>query len=306
MIKGSFMLASELPRVSTVLCASPAGLHRVGYQEWGDPDNPRVVVCVHGLTRLGDDFRELALALKKDFRVVAPDIVGRGRSSWLKDPMLYGVPQYVGDMVSLIARLNVAQVDWVGTSMGGLIGMTLAALEHSPIRRLVLNDVGALLSGEALGRIASYVGQHIEFESRQAAHQRCRQVYSGFGPHTDEQWSRIIDAALVPVPNSHRVRMHYDPDIAAPFRQAYGANTSGTTPPADLSLWHLYDAIRAPTMVMRGELSDLLTADVHAEMGRRGPKATTVEIAGVGHAPTLMHDDQIALVTDFLNEPTVT
>jgi pimeloyl-ACP methyl ester carboxylesterase len=300
------MQVSALPRVSTVLCASPVGLHRVAYQEWGDPDNPRVVVCVHGLTRLGDDFLDLALALKKDFRVVAPDIVGRGRSSWLKDPMLYGLPQYVSDMVSLIARLNVAQVDWVGTSMGGLIGMTLAALDQSPIRRLVLNDVGASLSGEALGRISSYVGQHIEFESRQAAHQQCRKLYSGFGPHSDQQWSRLMDAGLLPVPNTDRVRVHYDPAIAAPFRHAYGTQGTQSTqgadnaPPADLSLWHVYDAIRAPTMVIRGALSDLLTADVLAEMGRRGPKAKTIEIAGVGHAPTLMQDDQIALVMEFL------
>lgn len=296
------MPLSALPRVSSVMCASPAGLHRVAYQEWGDPENPRVVVCVHGLTRLSDDFRALAMTLRKDYRVVAPDIAGRGRSAWLKDPMLYGVPQYVSDMVCLIARLNVAQVDWVGTSMGGLIGMTLAALGQSPIRRLVLNDVGALLSGDALGRISTYVGQHTEYESREQAHQQLRMIYAGFGPHSSQQWAEIIDAGLLSVPNSERVRVHYDPAIAAPFRHLYGDAGNAGKRPDDLSLWHLYDAIQVPTLVLRGAQSDLLTADVLAEMTRRGPRAKSVEFAGVGHAPTLMHDDQIQVITDFLSE----
>lgn len=294
------MALLALPRVSSVVCASPAGLHRVAYQEWGDAENPRVLVCVHGLTRLGNDFVDLASALQNDYRIVAPDIVGRGRSGWLKDPMAYGVPQYVNDMVTLLARLNVAQVDWVGTSMGGLIGLALAALEHSPIRRLVLNDVGAKLSGEALGRIAAYVGQKTEFPSRAAAHAQLRVLYRGFGPHSEEQWARIIDAGLVSEPGSEHVRVHYDPAIAEPFRRHYGQANALGGPAADLDLWHLYDAVSCPTMVIRGAESDLLTADVLAEMTRRGPCAKAVEFAGVGHAPTLMHSDQIQVVADFL------
>lgn len=295
------MPLSALPRVSSVLCASPAGLHRVAYQEWGDPENPRVLVCVHGLTRLSDDFRDLAQALHKDYRVVAPDIVGRGRSGWLKDPMAYGVPQYVNDMVTLLARLNVAQVDWVGTSMGGLIGMTLAALPQSPIRRLVLNDVGAKLSGEALGRIAAYVGRETEYPSRAAAHARLRVLYRGFGPHSEAQWDSLINAGLVEVPGSDCVRVHYDPAIAAPFRHHYWQASHPGQPPADLELWPLFDAIACPTLVIRGAESDLLTADVLAEMTRRGPRAQAVAFAGIGHAPTLMHQDQVQVVADFLN-----
>ncbi len=290
-----------LPRVSSILCASPAGLHRVAYQEWGDPDNPHVVVCVHGLTRLSDDFRALATVLQRDYRVVAPDVVGRGRSGRLKDPMAYGVPQYVSDMVTLLARLNVSQVDWVGTSMGGLIGMTLAALDHSPIRKLVLNDVGAKLSGDALGRIAAYVGQKTEFPSRAAAHAQLRVLYQGFGPHTDAQWGQLIDAGLVNLPGSDAVRVHYDPEIGAPFREHYGKAAVSGQQPVDLELWHLYDRISCPTLVMRGAESDLLTPDVLAEMAQRGPRAQTVEFAGIGHAPTLMHHDQIQAIADFLD-----
>ncbi len=299
--KGFDMLLSALPRVSSVLCASPSGLHRVAYQEWGDPENPRVVVCVHGLTRLSDDFHELAAALKDDYRVVAPDIVGRGRSGWLKDPMAYGVPQYVSDMVTLLARLNVSKVDWIGTSMGGLIGMSLAALEHSPIRRLVLNDVGAKLSGDALGRIAAYVGQKTEYANRALAHAQLRILYQGFGPHSDVQWERLIDAGLVSLPDSDRVRVHYDPAIGAPFREHYGKAMAAGEPPADLELWHLYDRVACPTMVIRGAESDLLTTDIFSEMSRRGPRASLVEFAGVGHAPTLMHTDQIAAIQAFLD-----
>lgn len=298
--KGFDMPLPALPRVSSVLCASPTGLHRVAYQEWGEPDNPRVVVCVHGLTRLGDDFRDLAVALQNDYRVVAPDIVGRGRSGWLKDPMAYGVPQYVSDMITLLARLNVSQVDWVGTSMGGLIGMSLAALEKSPIRRLILNDVGAKLSGDALGRIAAYVGQKTEFSSRAAAHAQLRVLYQGFGPHSESEWSRLIDAGLVAVPESDRVRVHYDPAIGEPFRAHYAQAFSAGQTPADLELWHLYDAISCPTLVIRGAESDLLTADIADEMSRRGPKADRIDFAGVGHAPTLMHRDQIAAIETFL------
>lgn len=280
----------------------------MAYQEWGDPDNPNVVVCVHGLTRISDDFAWLARALESDFRVVCPDVVGRGRSSWLKNPMLYGVPQYTSDMVTLLARLDVQQVRWVGTSMGGLIGMSLAALEGSPITHLVLNDVGAKLSGAALARIASYVGVATEFHDRLQAHAALRNIFAGFGPHSDAQWAELLDSVLVPVADpqgdSQRVRLHYDPAIAVPFRQTYAQAQAAGTAPADLDLWPLYDAIRCPTLILRGAQSDLLTSAVMNEMCHRGPRARAVEFHGIGHAPTLMHDDQIKAVTDFLRTET--
>lgn len=274
----------------------------MAYQEWGDPDNSDVVVCVHGLTRSSDDFSVLAQALSHRYRVVCPDVVGRGRSSWLRDPMLYGVPQYASDMVSLIARLNLPHVKWVGTSMGGLIGMALASLKDSPVERLVLNDVGAVLSGQALARIAKYVGLVTEFESRELARNALRAIFSGFGPHSEEEWVTLLDPMLMDISGSTRVRLHYDPAIAEPFRQTYGAAAASGAPVADLIMWPVYDAISCPTLLMRGASSDLLSAQVAAEMGHRGPKARLVEYAGVGHAPTLMHDDQIQVVRDFLSE----
>jgi pimeloyl-ACP methyl ester carboxylesterase len=272
----------------------------MAYQEWGDAENPRVVVCVHGLTRISDDFVDLAAALKKDFRVVCPDVVGRGRSSWLKDPVHYGLPQYVGDMSALLAGLAADRVYWVGTSMGGLIGMALAAQPQAMIARLVLNDVGAELSGEALGRIAGYLGIKTRFAHLDEARAHLRAVFAGFGPHSEAQWQQITDAVLVKEADGWR--LHYDPEIAAPFRAAYGpAFLEGKTP-APIDLWPVYEAVRCPTMVIRGADSDLLTAPVLQQMALRGPKARVLEIPGVGHAPSLMHDDQINAVAQFLSE----
>lgn len=286
----------------------------MAYQEWGDTQNPNVVVCVHGLTRTSEDFSVIAQALSHDYRVIAPDVVGRGRSGRLKDPMHYGVPQYASDMVALLARLDVPQVKWIGTSMGGLIGMALAAMQDSPIERLVLNDVGAVLSGEALQRIAQYVGEVTEFENREQAHAVLKKIYAGFGPHSDDQWAMLLDSVLLPVEGSSRLRPHYDPGIAAPFKSAYlptnsvpGAGSNAAPSAAqsvapDLQLWPLYDAITCPTLLIRGKESDLVSSAVFEEMQRRGPQAKGLEFAGVGHAPTLMHADQIAPIQQFLND----
>jgi pimeloyl-ACP methyl ester carboxylesterase len=276
---------------------SPCGLHTMAYQEWGDPKNAEVVVCVHGLTRTGHDFSTLAQAFEGRYRVVAPDVVGRGRSGRLNDPMHYGVPQYASDMMTLIARLDVPCVHWIGTSMGGLIGMRLAALQNSPIKRLVINDVGAVLSGEALQRIGQYVGLPVMYDSREQAHSALRKIYAGFGPHSDAQWAQLLDTVLVPVEGSSALRLHYDPQIAAPFKAAYSTDQAV---PQDLDLWALYEAITCPTLLLRGKQSDLVSSEVFEEMQRRGPRACAAEFAGVGHAPTLMHDDQIAVVEAFL------
>jgi pimeloyl-ACP methyl ester carboxylesterase len=295
---------SARSRWSQLMCISPSGLHRMAYQEWGDSQNPNVVVCVHGLTRTSEDFLALAQALRNDYRVIAPDVVGRGRSGRLKDPMHYGVPQYVSDMVALIARLNVTKVKWIGTSMGGLIGMALAPLQDSPIERLVLNDVGAVLSGQALQRIGQYVGEVIEFESREQAHAVLRRIYAGFGPHSDDQWARLLDSVLLPIEGSSKLKLHYDPGIAAPFKAAYVTSQSGQSQgqntAQDLDLWTLYDAIACPTLLIRGKESDLVPSEVFEEMQRRGPRAKGLEVTGVGHAPTLMNAEQIAPIMEFL------
>ena len=310
---GSTLLPNEA-RQAFVHCSGPAGEHRMAYQEWGEPENPEVVVCVHGLTRVSDDFSELARALRDRYRVVCPDVAGRGRSDWLKNPTFYGVAQYAADMAALIVQLKVERVRWVGTSMGGLIGMSLAALQDAPISRLVLNDVGAVLPAQALARIARYVGRKPEFESRREADLELRAIFSGFGPHSEAQWRQLIDTVLVEVPGTGKVRVHYDPAIAEPFRLAYGsdenneatndsADGSAKHPTADVDLWPIYDAIRCPTLLLRGALSDLFTSQVLDEMRTRGPKPEVAEFAGVGHAPTLMHADQIAVVDEFLSRP---
>lgn len=282
---------SEPFRSNRVQCASASGLHRMAYLEWGERDNPRVLVCVHGLTRCARDFDVLAREMSAHYRVVCPDVAGRGDSDWLRDPMEYGLATYVGDMVALIARLDVQSVHWVGTSMGGLIGMALASLEGTPVSRLVLNDVGPVLSAVSLDRIGSYVGKAPKFHDFEAAEQYVRTVSATFGPHSDAEW-RFLTEHVVQRAADGGWRMKYDPDIAASF-------ASGQTP-KDLELWNLWDSIRCPTLVLRGERSDLLTRETVAKMAKRGPRAKIAEIAGVGHAPTLMHADQVALVREFL------
>jgi pimeloyl-ACP methyl ester carboxylesterase len=274
-----------------VRCASPKGLHRIAYLEWGDPRNERVLVCVHGLTRCARDFDTLAAAMSDRCRVVCPDVAGRGDSAWLPDPMLYQLPQYLADMATLIARLDVERVEWVGTSMGGLLGMALASLPDTPVARLVINDAGPVVTKTSLERIASYVGNAPVFPDIEAAEKYVRAVSATFGPHTDAEW-RFLTEVVVRKNDGGGLRLHYDPKLAQPFR--------ATMPDRDLELWPVWDAIRCPTLVLRGALSDLLTRDTCEKMAGRGPQAKVVEIPGVGHAPTLMHADQVKLVRDFL------
>jgi len=280
------------PRRRSVQCASPKGLHRIAYLEWGDPRNKDVLVCVHGLARSSRDFDELARTLCGHFRVACPDLAGRGDSDRLADPALYVVPQYVSDMVTLIARLDAESVNWVGTSLGGLVGMALAAQPGAPIKRLVLNDVGPVIAKAALERIATYLGQAPAFPSVEEAEKYVRAVSAPFGPHTESQW-RFLTETWIRKDAEGKWRPHYDPRIADEYKR--------TLPAQDIELWYLYDAIRCPTMVLRGEQSDLLPRQTAEAMARRGPKAKVVEIAGVGHAPTLLNPDQIGIVRDFLH-----
>ena len=272
-------------------CASAAGLHRIAYREWGDPRNREVLVCVHGLTRSSRDFDELARTLCGQFRVVCPDVAGRGDSDRLADPKLYNWTQYVADMVTLIARLDVESVNWLGTSLGGLVGLALAAQNGSPVSKLILNDASAVLSRAALERIGAYVGAARVFATLDEAENYLRSIAAPFGEHSAAQW-RTLTETWVRKNDDGTWRPHYDLRIA----DAYQASM----PQKDLELWHLYDAVRCPTLLIRGERSDVVSRDTAAQMMRRGPKAKVVEIRGVGHAPTLLHADQIALVRDFL------
>ncbi len=274
-----------------VQCITPSGLHSLAWWEWGDPGNRRVLVCAHGLTRCGRDFEALAQALAGHYRVVSPDFPGRGASDWLRNPAEYQVPTYVGDMVTLFARLDAEAIDWVGTSMGGLVGMAIAALPDQPIRRLVLNDVGAILPGLALDRIGRYVGSNPRFESFEAALACIRLIHAPFGPHDEAQWRFLAEVVVRQNPDGSW-RLHYDPAIAAAFAAGGGA--------ADVDLWEMYEAIRIPVLLVRGAESDLVPAALAREMTARGPRARLVEFAGVGHAPTLMQADQIDAVRSFL------
>jgi len=278
-------------RRGSVRCASAAGLHRVAYLEWGEPENDRVLICVHGLTRCARDFERFAQAMSDRYRVVCADIAGRGESEWLADPALYTIPQYVADMVTLIARLDVEHVHWVGTSMGGLIGMFLAAQKGTPVARLVMNDAGPVVTKASIERIATYLGVAPPLPTIEAAEQLVRAVSASFGPHTDAEW-RFLTEVVVRKNADASYRLHYDPRIAEPFRKSL--------PEKDLEFWPSYDAVRCPTLVLRGEQSDLLTRDTCEQMAQRGPRATTIEIEGVGHAPTLLHEDQIRIVRNFL------
>ena len=284
------------PRLDHVQCLSPSGLHRMAYWEWGDPANPRVLLCVHGLTRTGRDFDQVARRLATHYRVVCPDVVGRGASDWLHNPAGYTIAQYVADMVTLIARLRPAVLHWFGTSMGGLIGMAYASLPGAPVARLVLNDVGPRLDAGALQRIGTYLGQPISFDSFDEGVAYVRQVSQSFGTHSDAQWKEFSRFTLREVDG--RWRFHYDPDIAVVFKQT----TPQMVTAGEVALWAAYDAIDCPTLLVRGSDSDLLSADTAREMTQRGPKARLLEFPDVGHAPSFLHEPQIDLVEAFLLE----
>ena len=268
---------------------SPHGFHRVVYDEWGDPDNMRVVVCVHGVGRNARDFTDLAAALLDTHRVISIDMPGRGRSEWLADPNDYVFPTYLTVLTALIARTGAQAVDWVGTSMGGLLGIVLAAQPNTPIAKLVVNDVGPAIEPAALERIRGYFGLDPTFATYDEIAQYIRNVSAPFGPHTDEQWDRLT-ASNVRQRADGQWGLAYDPGIAVPFRAA-------AAPP---DLWGLWDAIRCPTLVLRGKESDLLSAATAAQMSTRGPKPAIVEFAGVGHAPMLLSANQIDPVARFL------
>jgi pimeloyl-ACP methyl ester carboxylesterase/HPt (histidine-containing phosphotransfer) domain-containing protein len=265
--------------------------HRVAYTEWGDPAAPHVVVCVHALTRTGRDFDALARELAvRGCRVVCPDMPGRGDSDWLEQVSDYNFITYLNDMAALLARLGADTVDWIGSSMGGLIGMMLAAKGNTPVRRLVLNDVGAVLAKAGLERIQSYVGVDMQFSSREAAVARLRLLLAGFGPMSPTQFEHFADTSLRPAPGGG-LRLHYDPAIGEALR---------ASPAAEVDLWPVWDALRCPVLLLRGALSDLLSAEVADQMTRRGPGCRLVTFADTGHAPSLTTPEQISAVCDWL------
>ncbi len=269
----------------------PDRRYSLAYTTFGRSGSHRTIICVHGLTRNGRDFDVLASALADRAFVVCPDVVGRGRSDWLDDPKDYAVPTYAGHMLQLIQHLGVSEVDWIGTSMGGLIGMGIAAMEDSPIRRLVLNDVGPFIPKSALERIGTYLGLELVFDDMAALEAHLRQVHAPFGPLSDEQWAHLAEHSASRRADG-KVVLGYDPKIAEPFKTA--------DPAQDLDLWPIFEGIRCPTLVMRGGESDLLLEETARRMTETGPKADLVTIDGVGHAPALMAPDQIEAIKSWL------
>ncbi len=301
-------------RTDYLLGLTAHGFHKIFYTDWGDPASEHTVICVHGLTRNCRDFDTLAQALAVACRVICPDVAGRGRSDWLYNKDDYSYPQYMADMNALIARVSACpaaagmlgkladaltrrhgsrSLYWVGTSMGGMLGMLLASRPNSPIRKLVVNDVGPLIPKASLERIAMYVGKDPRFKTLAELEGYVRTVSAPFGPLTDAQWHHLtVTGAKQHADGTWG--MSYDPDLAAPFRKG---------PPQDVDLWNYWDTITCPTLVLRGAESDLLLKETAAEMQKRGPRAHLVEFAGIGHAPMLMADDQIKVVKDFLLAP---
>jgi pimeloyl-ACP methyl ester carboxylesterase len=290
----------DQPRLRHVQCLDGRGLHRMAYWQWerAGGSAERVLVCVHGLARQGRDFDTLARALREGWRVVCPDVVGRGESDRLADPMAYQITTYVADMVTLLARLDAKTVHWFGTSMGGLIGMALAALPGSPVTRLVLNDVGPTIDPAGIARIGAYLGLPLTWASEEEAADYLLTISQGFGPHSRDEWLALTRPMLRR--EGDRWRLHYDPAIGVPLR----AMTPAMAAAGEAALWDAYDAIRCPTLVLRGAESDILVPATAAAMAARGPKARVHEFAGIGHAPTIVATDQVAVVREFLQEGT--
>ncbi|MEJ6022924.1 alpha/beta fold hydrolase [Ramlibacter sp. PS4R-6] len=299
-----------VPTLNYVPCPDPKGGHRMAYWQWGDAAAPHVVVCAHGVSRQGRDFDVLAQALVGraggKLRVVCPDVVGRGKSDWLQDPMAYGVPTYVADMLAMLGLLHkqapIQTLDWVGTSMGGLIGMGLAGTPNLPlpvpVRRIVFNDVGPAIQWSSLERIKGYLGKTGRFESVQQAADAMWAVSTSFGPHTPEQWM-ALSAPMVKQLEDGAYTLHYDPAIAEPIK----ALTREAAAQGETALWQAYDNIKARVLLTRGADSDLLAKETALAMTKRGPRASLVEFAGVGHAPTFVSDNQVEAVASFLLDP---
>ena len=286
-------LTAHEPRRHQFNSLSPHGFHRVVYYEWGDAGNPRVVVCVHGVGRNGRDFDVLAEALAATHRVLEIDMPGRGESDWLADPNDYVFPTYLTTLVALIARSGAESVDWIGSSMGGLLGIVAAAQPKSPVTRLVVNDVGPVIEPAAIERIRGYFGTDPDFATYDDIERYIRTISAPFGPLTDAQWAHVTRTNVRQRPDG-RWRLAYDPGIAVPFR--------ASAAPTDL--WGVWDAIRCPTLVLRGAQSDLLSSQTAAQMAARGPKPAIVEFAEVGHAPMLLSPEQIEPVARFLRTAT--
>ena len=282
----------------------------MAYWRWGNAQAQRVLVCAHGLTRQGRDFDRLAQALvaqsTESLQVICPDVAGRGQSEWLNNPALYQIPQYAADMLAMLGQvqaqlgsLPMQSLDWVGTSMGGLIGLVLCGQPGlplpAPIRRLVLNDVGPAITWSSVQRMQSYVGQYGQYRDLDEAAAQLWTLSQGFGPVLPEVW-REMSSHMTRPGTQGGLTLHYDPAIGVPLR----AMTPDMAAAGEATLWALYDQVQAQTLLIRGQDSDLLTPETALEMTQRGPHARLETWPGFGHAPTLTGEDQIRALASFL------
>ncbi len=294
------------PKLNFYLCNQTGEPHRLAYLQWGHPDKKRTLMCVHGLARNSHDFDALAARLATEYHVICPDVVGRGASDWLKRPSDYNYPTYISDFLEFLYSQELCpmhlagifdfgetyncQVDWLGTSMGGLIGMSIAAMPNSPIKRLILNDVGAFIPHAALVRISDYLNhlprQFVDFAT---AERYLRQTYRNFGQLTDAQWQYLTYHSIHPI-FPEGFQLHYDPQISYVFNQAT----------EDIELWHIWENIHCPVLILRGANSDVLTEATLAEMCRIHPNTQVVTFPNVGHAPALLDEDQQQVIENWL------
>lgn len=309
---------------NSFLSLGPEGFHRVAYNEWGGAENRHAVLCVHGLSRNSRDFDRLAQTLEADCRVVCMDVVGRGDSDWLADKSAYCFPTYLGDAAALIARVTTplrkglfgqlherflggptptAKVDWVGTSMGGLIGMLLAAKPGSPIRRLVMNDVGPFVPWNALIRLKGHIGGQGHFDDMMGVADYVQRACANFGPFDDDWREHLTRHAAEPDP-AGGYRLRYDPGIV----RGTAVHRDPELPIGPeflrgIDLWSVWQNVRCPVLVLRGAESEVLPAEVANRMSQDKTNVQVVEFPGVGHAPSLAMPDQIGVVRSFLLAP---
>jgi len=274
-----------------VTSCSIGGLHNLAYSSWGDTNNPNVLVCSHGLTRNRHDFDALAEKLSAKRRVICFDLPGRGDSDWLNNKMAYDYTQYTVDALMVIARSGVERVDWLGTSMGGLLGMAVASLENSPIKKLILNDVGPFIPQAALQRIADYVGQQPQADTAKELKAYIQAIYADFGELTDEQWEQMLRFGQRTLENG-KLTLNYDPEISQVFK---------AQPLEDISLWPVWENIAQPTLIIRGESSDLLQQETADKMLLTKTNAELISIPNTGHSPALMNDIDINLIENWLD-----
>lgn len=284
-------ITQNMIKTQYVTSCSTGGLHQLAYTDWGDLNNPNVLICSHGLTRNKHDFDVLAEKLSAKRRVICFDLPGRGESSWLNNKMAYDYTQYVVDALMVIARANIDKVDWLGTSMGGLLGMALSSLPDSPINKLIINDVGPYLPKAALQRIAEYVGQQPAFDTTEELGRYIRTVYAGFGDLSEQQWDMMLTYGQRQLDNG-QFTLNYDPEISNVF-----LNKSLE----DINLWPVWEAIKQPTLVIKGETSDLLMDETAKKMTTTGPKPTLATIPNTAHAPALMNGTDIQMVEGWLD-----